>query len=321
MNKDKIMKILENDYNELYNQYGEQIFGVFNYGKNNYNININNEKEIYVIAFYIPTIDDLYYNKTKHQDIQINNHLVTLLDIRELEGMIEQQDLCIFELLSISNFIINKKYNILFNEIKNNKYNLFIDKKKIVTNFEHDYFYYKNIKKDILMAVRLSISCELYVQGETFEDCIGFKKEYLRQYLNSISNQQIIPNFLEIEQNFIKMKNIVEDLPTQNIKQIKELIHVIILNIIKTASIEDISNTEFLSLLTKMEQTTFNIILQEIQYNEGNISISQLIDKHNISRPVFKNTIQKMKDNKIAEIENMGAKGTYIKIINSNYLK
>ena len=73
---------------------------------------------------------------------------------------------------------------------------------------------------------------------------------------------------------------------------------------------------DFRQALTDMEKQALSIILDNLDDgHEGNISISQLVADSSISRPVFKNVLQKMKDNLIAEIENKGVKGTYVKIM------
>ena len=41
---------------------------------------------------------------------------------------------------------------------------------------------------------------------------------------------------------------------------------------------------------------------------EGNITISKIVNQTGISRPVFNNLIIKLKENKVAEITNQGAK-------------
>ena len=83
-------------------------------------------------------------------------------------------------------------------------------------------------------------------------------------------------------------------------------------------------NTEFENLLTQTENQALKFILSHLKDGiEGNISISQLTNESSISRPVFKNVIQKMKNNAIAEIENQGVKyigsDTYIDPV-YNYL-
>ena len=89
----------------------------------------------------------------------------------------------------------------------------------------------------------------------------------------------------------------------------------------KVALTDMSSEGNFLSLLTKTEVQAFEIILQHLNDGyEGNISISQLTEDSKISRPVFKNTLQKMKDNNVAEIINQGVKGMYIKVIDGDIL-
>lgn len=316
-----VMETLQKDFIELEKTFHDQLFGIFNYGKANYNIDIKDETEMYVIALYIPSYDDLYYNKKISKDIRLNNHTITLMDIRDLENMIRQQDLCAFELLSTPHYIINKKYQLFFEDMESKKKRMFIDKKRIVSNFEHDYFYYRDVKGDLFMAIRLSMACELYLQGEKFEDCISLKKDYMRQYLMNVENGSIKPNFKEIECNFTEMKDSVELLTLKDIDSATKIMHKILINVLNNLVTEETSIDTFISALTDTENNVFNIILKEINYKEGNISISQLIETYGISRPVFKNVIQKMKDNNIGEINNMGAKGTHIKITNTNFLK
>jgi GTP-sensing pleiotropic transcriptional regulator CodY len=81
-----------------------------------------------------------------------------------------------------------------------------------------------------------------------------------------------------------------------------------------------ISNTDFSDNLTIAEKEGLDYILSQIG-KEGIVSINNLSKETGISRPVFNNLIAKMKTAKVAIIQNMGAKGTYIKITNLNLLK
>ena len=76
----------------------------------------------------------------------------------------------------------------------------------------------------------------------------------------------------------------------------------------------------FKGLLTNNEQKAFDIIKNNLVNGYGYVSISQLTENNNISRPVFKNVLQKMKDSKVAEVTNKGVKGTYIEVIDSSIL-
>ncbi len=90
-----------------------------------------------------------------------------------------------------------------------------------------------------------------------------------------------------------------------------------IVEILKYSFMEDklgnISKKEFFKQLTNAEIKAYYSIIKEIG-EEGNITISKLVEKNTISRSVYNNLIAKMKENKIAFILNMGMKGTYIKI-------
>lgn len=125
--------------------------------------------------------------------------------------------------------------------------------------------------------------------------------------------------FLESKNYIIneKYKNFYEDF-ILNKGLIKEgIIEIIKKKYIITSQLQEekiISKEDFFKKITNMEQKALYSIIKDIG-EEGNITISKLVEKNNISRPVYNNLISKMKENNIAEIENQGMKGTYIKII------
>lgn len=71
--------------------------------------------------------------------------------------------------------------------------------------------------------------------------------------------------------------------------------------------------TDFFNALTENEKIAFSAIRQEIGFS-GNISIVKMIQKTNLSRPVWTSLLQKMEKFGIAYIKNQGVKGTYIEI-------
>ena len=90
----------------------------------------------------------------------------------------------------------------------------------------------------------------------------------------------------------------------------------------KVALTDMVQDEDFREKLTSLEEQALDIILNNLEEgHEGNISISQLVAASNLSRPVFKNVLRKMEDNLIAEVENQGVKGTYVKIIDGILLK
>ena len=70
---------------------------------------------------------------------------------------------------------------------------------------------------------------------------------------------------------------------------------------------------DFYKALTDNEKTAFIAIRETIGLS-GNISIVKMIQKTNLSRPVWNSLLTKMEKFGIAQIKNQGAKGTYIEI-------
>ena len=70
---------------------------------------------------------------------------------------------------------------------------------------------------------------------------------------------------------------------------------------------------DFYKALTENEKNAFIAIRKEIGYS-GNISVVKMIQKTNISRPVWTSLLAKMEKFGIAHIKNQGVKGTYIEI-------
>ena len=93
-----------------------------------------------------------------------------------------------------------------------------------------------------------------------------------------------------------------------------------IVEIMKIALTKSISADEFLDKLTPAEKDALKLIMTYIDNGEGIVSVSKLVAGGDYSRPVFKSVLNKMKDAEIAELTNMGVKGTHIKIIDGVFL-
>lgn len=70
---------------------------------------------------------------------------------------------------------------------------------------------------------------------------------------------------------------------------------------------------DFYKALTDNEKNAFIAIKEEIGLS-GNISIVKMIQKTNLSRPVWNSLLTKMEKFGIAQVKNQGAKGTHIEI-------
>lgn len=122
----------------------------------------------------------------------------------------------------------------------------------------------------------------------------------------------------EVTSDLEEMKAKAETL--ENHPELEQLVKDTIVNIIKIALIKTIDAKEFLQNLTKPEKNALKVIMQNIHNGEGIVSISQAVANSNLSRPVFKSVLNKMKDMEIAELTNMGVKGTHVKIIDGVFL-
>ena len=71
---------------------------------------------------------------------------------------------------------------------------------------------------------------------------------------------------------------------------------------------------DFFNALTANEKTAFDAIVEEIG-SSGNISVVKMIQKTNLSRPVWTSLLQKMEKFGIARVKNQGVKGTYIELL------
>lgn len=165
-------------------------------------------------------------------------------------------------------------------------------------------------------AARLALAIDLYLHNTPCEDCVKLNKSMYISYLLNIKhgNTAMNPNELLAQMTIPSAKNNEEP------KQIKQLIEKITIDILRMAVTKDIDEQYFLQCLTAKEKIALDSLLNYLDEGEGNVSIVKMIEKAGVSRPVFMGLIQKMKDHKIAEIKNMGVKGTYFHILNQNLL-
>ena len=165
-------------------------------------------------------------------------------------------------------------------------------------------------------AARLALAIDLYLHNTPCEDCVKLNKSMYISYLLNIKhgNTAIHPDELLTQMTIPSAKNNEEP------KQIKQLIEKITIDILRMAVTKDIDEQYFLQCLTAKEKIALDSLLNYLDEGEGNVSIVKMIEKAGVSRPVFMGLIQKMKDHKIAEIKNMGVKGTYFHILNQNLL-
>ena len=302
----------------------KQVLGVFTHGLLNYGF-AESENEIETLMLYIPTFEEMCISPTTDELEYINykNRKIRKVDFRLLYNYMINQNSTIMEALFSDNYIINPRYSKVFKKyIQMNKEGLYrCDQKAkvndIVTrarNAINDYVSAKRGNEALFEACRLRIACRLYLDGVSCENCIYLKRDYHINYLWQIKRAELCPDINEIKND---LDNFLEEAKGLKINNTyRDLIKTSVKEVIKIALTDMNQERDFRQTLTDMEKQALSIILDNLDDgHEGNISISQLVADSSISRPVFKNVLQKMKDNLIAEIENKGVKGTYVKIM------
>lgn len=311
--KEEINKILEKKYIEYsaMSEYSNRILGVAAIGPCLYNLDIT--ADIQTVSFYIPSEDDLYILNQNEKINQGDNNNI-LIDIRYLYTMIKEQDLSILQSLVSPYWYFNPKYETfiqtnLFNNIDillnwniEDKINILINKSKN-TN-------------DLLLSYIYKFICENYLSYNNMRDNILLNNNLYLYFLQQIQNKtmQISVPAHEFEQLRERAKNIQSNDNSNCIKLLTNFIS----NIMQLALNKESKETNFISNLTQLEHKVLNLLLKE---NNEYFNISILTKEYGISRPVFTTLLNKLKNNKIAEIDNKGAKGTYIHFNNKEYLK
>ena len=327
ISKEEINKILKDDYKYLKTLYPQdQIFGLFTFGKVNYGF-AEKVEDILVKMYYLPSLEEMCTSiEFKDEVIEYNSHHIIIKDIRLILDNILKQEGTTMECFFSENYIITPKFKTVYmdNIIAKREEIFHCNPKKRVEQsvnraFEDLKVYLSEENTERLFeACRKRLAISLYLAGEAVQDCIQLKKDYHRTYLWSIKNGQALPNIEEVVKDLEEMKNrasIMEVHP-----ELEAMVTETIVEIMKIALTKSISADEFLNMLTPAEQGALKDIMQNINNGEGVVSVSKLVESGSYSRPVYKSVLNKMKDAEIADLTNMGVKGTHIKIIDGVFL-
>lgn len=314
MNKitdEEIQKHLELLYNEAQNNmYGCEVLGVFAYGLPLYG-HLNDIKDLQVITCIIPVFEDICLGTNVVYDCENN-----ITDIRTLITKFQEQDLKIMECVFSKYKIINKKYKNIYDKYINmNKERLFhYDPQTRLKNALARG--YKAIdEKNWFEAVRIQMACNLYLQGTSIENCINIKEPVYLDTLENYFNGAYIPSQEIMIKSYKKLENRIDEMDYETDYSAYEIAVEFITNIIKESLKKENTIEDFYNSLTKSEKIAWAEIVNEINNYYGIISISQMVEKSEVSRPVFKSTLDKMEKYGVAEIVNMGVKGTQITML------
>ena len=295
----------------------DRVLGIFLYGSQNYGTN-KPDSDVDVKVVVLPPFEDFCLKSTnpytKEFELPSGEH-INIKDIRIYRDNILKQNINSVETLFTEFYILNPKYETLFNEylVANREYISKINRSKAVMSISHQALHTlsqsKGDVKKFYNAARLKFFLEKYVKDVPYEECLrpqGEEYEYLMSLRAKEGTDEVIAeeDIIELSQffkDYIEKYKVISS-PRAN----KGLLS------LDTGVIEIIKIEMFFKNVKGLQRAYYSII-HEIG-EEGNVTISKLVDEYRISRPVYNNLLAKLKENDVAEVVSMGAKGTYIKV-------
>lgn len=336
MNKKKILDRLQEHWNYAATLYDESRFlGIFLYGSQNYGFATENS-DIDSKLIYLPTFDEMCLNKNMlSKELHYEDEHIEIKDIRLFREMFMKQNINFVEILYTEYFILNSQYKDLFC-----KY--FIDNREDIAHFNrgktlksvsgqliHTIKQDPHDSKKLYNAWRLYYFLKDYIANVSYDECIkprdarAIELLALKRGISPIcQSNELMQQSAEEVINFTKeLTEQYEDLDSPCYEAALAALNNGVKEILKKSfnMTPQFSKSDFFDNLTAMEHRAYESIVDEIG-QEGNISVSKMINKVPISRPVFNNLFNKMKKYNVADIDNMGVKGTFIKITHPELL-
>lgn len=322
--------LLSIGYNE------DRLLGIFAYGSMNYGFYKDGESDVDTKAIILPSFTDFcltpqMISKEEH----FEDEHIEVKDIRLYREQLMKQNINFVEVLFTEYCYINPKYEALFNKyfLENREliasYDLNKTVKSISGQAEHTLLQDPTDNKKLYNGFRLKYFLENYLNERPYLECIqpkGTTKDFL--FNLKFGNAELCKSEKDKKREadrlvdyFKAMKERKFDVPVNEDARkalntgVEEILRYSFSDKIEEKSM---SQKEFEKLLSQKEKEAFDVIEKLVNGsvgNERNVSISTLCKNYNISRPVFNSLFEKLKAYKMAEIVNMGAKGTFIKFI------
>ena len=329
--KKQILADLQNKINFLIEEEGfneERILGIFLYGSQNYNLDTA-YSDIDALVIVLPSFSDFCLGEqtVSMEILMSDNTHVLVKDITSFRNEILKQNLCRIEILFTEYFILNPRYAALFYQYFQKERNniAYINKergiKAVYHQAKHELKEYYRIKapKKLRNISRLAYYLSFYVNDENLDKAIKLENNEYRDLLMRLTRGELSEEeCFSITDKLEKYLDTFEGgyAPSERSKAGVAALNNGVIEILKLSFTElssYCSKEDFFQHLTNAEERAYKTIISEIK-DEGNITISRLVEKHGISRPVYNNLLIKMKEDNVATVVNMGMKGTYIKI-------
>lgn len=305
------MEAVINEYDYCVDKYGcNHILGTFLLGKANYGFSCA-EDEYIIISVYLPCFEELCVSRPT----DLKGNLGAVYDMRKFYAITMMQDIKALELLYTNYMNINPKYYPIFKEI-------FLDNREVIAHYcDKERLTKVNSQidkalnnKDYFEAARLYNGAVLYSMEADVDSCFHLNNPLTVMLLDSLNKGKELSK-IEVDTLKERMDEIVAAASDSKNPDAELLIRTGVVKLISSALTENISIDTFKSSLTQTEQKALDHIKNEIDGKSGTISISKMIEKTNISRPVWKNLLLKMEKSNFAEVINQGVKGTFIKFL------
>lgn len=309
----EIMSYLKEQTDILIKEYGHQIIGTFVIGNANYGF-ADSIDEVYITALYVPKFDELCFGVPFHKYNKETR--VVIDDVRHYYTA--EMDIWkdYLELLFSNYFIIMDEYKDAFNILLNNKELIghAKPKERIQCAAERAMGCYEN---NPLEAYRLLLAASEYEQGKDLDYCFHLDKNPAYNKFLWETKKDGIYDIELFKTSCAGLYDRAKGEP--NLKAI-HLIKEGVIALIE-ASLHTHSSTDtFCSAITSTEKKALKAIIEEINI-EGNISVSKIVEKTKISRPVYTNLFTKMTNYKVAKVTSQGVKGMHIKILDRRLLE
>lgn len=321
--QEKVQLHLEHLIEQGYNK--DRILGIFLYGSQNYNLDTETS-DVDTHAILLPSFEEMCLNKewlSKEFRLENGEHII-LKDIREYAKMLFKQNINFVETLFTEFKWVNPKYEQLFNSyfINNReeiaRYNVQAAVRSVAHQGLNTLRQSREDGKKLCNVGRIVYCLEKYLLKENYEKCIkpvGKTHVTLSELKQNRVNEERKKELAEMFESFLnRVLETAEELPgaTQTGAAAINNGVVAILKYSFSNPQTEITLHNFENKLTNTETRALQAIVDTI-HTEGNITISKLVDETRISRPVYNNLLVKLKENNIAEVNNMGMKGTHIK--------
>lgn len=308
-----VEQILQKEYENLINIYGEdRILGIFSIGNANYGF-LDSEKELSFIGIYIPTFNDLCV--TRPITASINNK-TTLIDIRKMYYAGSDPSWTSLELLFAQYFIINTKYEKIFNK-------MFIKNRESIAHINNHNRIFKArcrmesaFNENDFEAYRLYYGAVNFIDGGLCEDSYYIKNKPTIELLRQLKDGAFGLSQTQKE----NMKSYMDDYLSTTKNEINKIgetaVRRGVLAIMDRALAHNTSEESVMENFTKnctaREIQCFDYILKALNNDSGIISIATLENESEYSKTILRAVLGKMEKYNVADIQSRGRKGTEI---------